>query len=142
MRVLMNIVLLLLMVAPTLAAEVATCDDPRVLELLQNGTFEKTKAPALELTSSGSPGPNTPKLLAALNQWQSKIENIRQSSYDAENDARYCSASVFNSQLPIDLALVILSSGIHDSSCAHSINYKIERLLDKPGGFNVSWQCH
>jgi hypothetical protein len=72
---------------------------------------------------------------AAIEKLNASLENVRQRQYDAANDTRFCMADVVYQNLQSDLVW------IGSPACARLVSYKIERLLDKPNDFYVSWSC-
>jgi hypothetical protein len=130
--------------AARVADEVPQCNDPDVLRLLHDNTIGKEKQWALDFIDSQSPGPGTPAMRAEVQHWDQTIVNIRQQQYDEVNNIRYCVAGETPIIPPVNLgvAIALLSSGMPDSGCARSINYKIERTLDAPDKPYVSWKCH
>jgi hypothetical protein len=95
---------------------------------------------ATDYWSEGSPGPNTPEILAALEKWTGAVINIRQVDYDATNNTRLCEADFEYQNTPPANLLMPLLFGT-DPSCARAARYKIQPLLDQPGRFYVSWIC-
>ncbi|MGE0280538.1 MAG: hypothetical protein AB7P20_07995 [Rhizobiaceae bacterium] len=121
------------------ANEVQACNSAEVKDVILNGTVGKLKKAAADAYSSGSPGPRTPAILDQIARFKGTVTNIRQIKYEPENNARYCAADFeYENVPPIDIMAPFI---IGDPTCAKSFNYKIERLLDKPGQFYVSWRC-
>jgi hypothetical protein len=81
-------------------SEIDACNADQVKETLLNGTFGKLKDMAIRFWSQGSPGPNTPRILAVLQNWTGRVVNIRQLSYDNANNIRYCEADFEYQNLP------------------------------------------
>jgi len=116
--------------------EIDACNAESVKQTLMNGTFEKAKDGAVKYWSTGSSGP---EILAALQNWTVEIVNIRQLSYDSTNNVRFCEADFEYQNIPrLELILPLLFA--KDPSCARAVQYKVEPLLDRPGGY-VSWVC-
>ena len=126
-------------------AEIAACNFDEVKATLIKGTFDKMKASLVEVLTSANSNVDPAKLRAGLQNWTATVVNIRQLSYDDSNDIRFCAAEFEyqNSPPPEALFNISVLVGLYgtDLSCAKGVKYKIEPLLDKPGGFYVSWQC-
>ena len=127
-----------MIVIPAYADEVDGCNSQRVKDMILGNTFAKMKSTALKMYSDGQPGPNTPRILSALNVWTGAIENVRQLSYDPQDNIRYCAADFEYHDTPSTYLMPLM---FNDPTCAKSFTYKIEALLDQPGQIYTSWSC-
>lgn len=125
--------------SPAFAEEIDGCNTDRVKRIVMFGTLGKLKAAATQIYSTGSPGPRTPAILAAIEKWSASIVNVRQVKYDEANNARYCAADFqYENQPPFEILISLIGN---DTTCARAFTYKIEPLLDQPGRVYVSWRC-
>jgi hypothetical protein len=75
------------------------------------------------------------RIATALEGINVSLENVRQRQYDAGNDTRFCAADFVYQGLQPDLV------AIRPPSCLRFATYKLERLLDKPSDFYLTWSC-
>jgi hypothetical protein len=120
--------------------EVETCNSNVVTDTILKGTIERFKQvekDRYEKLPAYARDPHADAKLAALS---GTVVNIRQTNYDKGNNTRWCAADIeFNEQLQPLWPLSAQLSGI--ALCEKSFTYKIEKVLDKPDNFYVSWRC-
>lgn len=133
--------LLLLPAQTAWAAEIDGCNSDRVKSIIMRNTFLKLKDAAGKVWLSSASGRSDPKRVeTVLNQWVASINSVRQRSYDAVNNARYCIADFeYQNMPPMDMLVALVL--MQDPACEKSVSYKVEPILDKPNDIYVSWQC-
>jgi hypothetical protein len=60
-----------------------------------------------------------------------KIENVRQTKYDADDNIRYCAADLVHTNYPEMAVITLTVTGTLKPPCRRNVIYKIEFLLDK-----------
>lgn len=121
--------------------EVEKCNDAQVLSTMLSDV-EKFKKAFRDRDAASTPTAKGKVMLQIIDKWQVSAHNIRQQSFDATNNVRYCAADYqYNFQLPFELALVSIGLPGEKGICANAVTYKIEKTLDDPGSFYVTHYC-
>ena len=138
--------------------EIQGCNSDEVKNTILNLTVESLKKAmlaGLDVVKPTGNGGDTPAdrqaLRETVNGWTAKIANVRQIDYDKANNARTCVAEFKHVNKPNPFAIISLTylaargaiaSNIKvQAACDGAIRYKIERQLDRPKDFYVSWNC-
>ena len=121
---------------------VQTCNDREVIVTLIDGTVGRYKTAILKQKDSLSD-----EAVQTVNTLKASINNISQIAFDPANSVRTCVAE-FSYTAAGDLAIIdaitpqmrLLDRNIQ-SLCPQQVTYQVRRLLDRPGQFQVQWQC-
>lgn len=132
--------------------QIPLCSDPGILNSITESTLSTARTvfiPVIRMLAGG----DAPKLIAAMSQVRHSIVEIAQSSYDSENEIRFCEGNyrVKGPDNPRDQEGLANTLSFADpfvdknelrKLCGPGpIHYKIQRRLDGPGGWVTSWTC-
>ena len=124
--------------------EVAACNSSAVHDVIIKNNTEKFKKAQerreLADAIAGKRPAGAQSLIVTAGNLAGKITNIRQTSFDKTNNTRFCAAD-FEYDQNIFEDYEIVSTWIDRTVCEGSLTYKIEKVIDKPNDFYVSWRC-
>ncbi|HEX4407381.1 MAG TPA: DUF2628 domain-containing protein [Xanthobacteraceae bacterium] len=123
---------------------VSACNDRDVINTLVEGTLGRYKTAARNLLNL--PGTYDESVFKTVDTLSASISSISQMAYDPTNGVRTCGA-VFGYSTAGDLSLIDAITPLMrldpnvPSLCPRQVTYQVRRLLDKPGQFQIQWQC-
>ncbi|RDV04514.1 hypothetical protein [Undibacter mobilis] len=122
---------------------VEACNDPGVVQTLQNGLTEKMASGADALSKRPEArmfaAVGAPNILNEIKSITATVSAITQTGFDKDNRVRSCEGNVTYASYREAHASVFPLLGTR--LCSGTVQFKISRPLDMPKNYSINWQC-